>query len=130
MPYQRISVTDKTRLIEAYNREEDYHALATHLNIKRETAYAIIRRSILGRDGLVERARGGNRRALVDSVMTAKMVEIIESHPSFTLRQINRSLQIDIDQQTARHSTGKKHGTNKAHEKRVRRMVGANSTGL
>ena len=70
MPYQRISVTDKTRLIEAYNRHEYYYDLAKHLNIKRGTSYAIIRRS-MGRDGLDERARGGNRRALVDSVMTA-----------------------------------------------------------
>ena len=60
----------KTRLIEAYNRDEDYYALATHLNIKRRTAYAIIRRS-MGQDGLAERARGGNRRVLRNSVMTA-----------------------------------------------------------
>ena len=95
MPYQRISVTDKTWLIEAYNRDEDYYALATHLNIKRGTAYAIIRRS-MGRDGLAERASGGNRRALVDSVMTVKMVEIIEPHPSFILRQINSSVQTSL----------------------------------
>ena len=30
--------------------------------------------------------------------MTAKKVEIIESHPSFTLRQINHSLQTSLSQ--------------------------------
>ena len=78
---------------------------------------------MMGRDGLTERARGGNRRALVDSVMTAKMVEIIESHPSFTLRQINRSLQTSLPQKPvisvttiARSLTAQLISTKKLHD--------------
>ena len=59
MPYQRISVADKRRLIKAYNRNEDYFALAKQLNIKRGRAYAIICRS-MGRDGITERAIGAH----------------------------------------------------------------------
>ena len=53
MPYQRNSVTDKTRLKRAYNRYKDYYVLAKNLNIKRGTAYGIISRS-MGRDGLAK----------------------------------------------------------------------------
>ena len=60
MPYQRISTTDKQRLEDAHARGEDYVSLDQQLNIKRTTAYAIIRRD--GENGgIVSFPRGGSR---------------------------------------------------------------------
>ena len=45
MRHQRINSTDKQRLVDAHARGEDYVSLAQQLNVKRTTAYAIIRRA-------------------------------------------------------------------------------------
>ena len=60
MPYQRISVEDKQRIVDAHERGEDYVALARQLNTKRTTAYAIIRRT-QANGGRVALPRGGVR---------------------------------------------------------------------
>ena len=60
MPYQRISVEDKHRLVDAHGRGEDYVQLARQMGIKRTTVYAIIRRA-QENGGEVARPRGGAR---------------------------------------------------------------------
>ena len=45
LPYRRISVEDKHRLVDAHGRGEDYVQLARQMGIERTTAYAMIRRT-------------------------------------------------------------------------------------
>ena len=93
MRYQKISVLDKQRLVDAHNRGEDYVALARQLDIKRSTAYAIIRRAEEN-DGVVAFPRGGARpqRRRVSPALVEAAVNIVEEHPEFTLDQINSEL--------------------------------------
>lgn len=93
MRYQKISVLDKQRLVDAHNRGEDYVALARQLDIKRTTAYAIIRRAEEN-DGVVALPRGGARpqRRRVSPELAEAAVNIVEEHPEFTLDQINSEL--------------------------------------
>ena len=99
MPYQRISTTDKQRLVDAHARGEDYVALAQQLNIKRTTAYAIIRRA--GENGgIVSLPRGGSRpqRRLVTQALIDAAVTLVEQHPEFTLDQLNTELRSVLPQ--------------------------------
>ena len=91
--YASISKNDKLRLIRAHENQEDYHEVARTLGIKRTTAWAIIRRH--QQTGAIERPRGGAREEVrkVDDEMKAAMVDIIEQHPSYTLKQIREELQ-------------------------------------
>ena len=91
----KIAAADKRRLFEAYQRGDDYQILARQLGIKRQTAWAIIRRA-LNNHGEVERPRGGFRHRKMTEEMTAAAVEIIEEHSAFTLQQINEELQIRL----------------------------------
>lgn len=97
MRYQRISIEDKQRLVNAHNRGEDYIQLARQLNIKPTTAYAIIRRSI-DNNGIVARPRGGVRpqRLRVSPTLRDAAVAIVEHHAEFTLDQINTELQTSL----------------------------------
>lgn len=97
MRYQRISVVDKQRLVDAHKRGEDYVALARQLGIKRPTAYAIIRRA-QDNDGVVAFPRGGTRpqRRRVSPELIEAAVDIVENHPEFTLDQINAELRTSL----------------------------------
>ncbi len=57
MPYRKVSHEDKQRIIYAHDHDEDYFKVARILNIKRTTAWAIIRRHQL--TGVVVLPRGG-----------------------------------------------------------------------
>lgn len=93
MPYQRICVEDKQRLVDAHERGEDYVALARQLNIKRTTAYAIIRRTEAN-GGRVALPRGGvrARRQRVTPQLIEAAINIVEEHPDYTLDQVNAEL--------------------------------------
>ena len=95
MPYQRISIEDKQRLVDAHERGEDYVALAAQLGIKRTTAYAIIRRAA-ERGGIVALPRGGARpqRRLISQALVDAAVDLVEQHPEMTLNQINNQLRL------------------------------------
>lgn len=65
--------------------------LAEQLNIKSNTAYAIIRRARL-RDGVVAVPRGGRTHHKIDDEIGNACAAIVEEKPAFTLRQINQEL--------------------------------------
>jgi len=86
MPYNRISEETKRQIVAAYNNEEDYIDVARILGVKRTTAYGIIRRH--QEHGAVVRPRGGARVIKVDDEMKNCVVEIVEEHAAFTLKQV------------------------------------------
>ena len=90
MPYQRISESDKQRLVDCHLKGDDYVELARVLGIKRKTAYSIIAR--FKATGFVVRQRGGNRRPKVTEEIRRTSVEILEENPDFTLEQLNEEL--------------------------------------
>ena len=94
MPYARIAIEDKQRLIDCHRRGEDYIELARNLGINRKTAYSIIAR--FNATGVVARVRGGNRRPRTDDEMRQEVVRIVEEHSEYTLNQINDELRIRL----------------------------------
>ena len=93
MPRQRISNGDKDRLIQAHQRGEDYVELARQLEIKRSTAYSIVRRST---EPPRPNTWGGRRRTKMDHEMRTTLQEIVEEHPSYTVDQINHELRLRL----------------------------------
>ena len=92
MPYDRVKRSAKQAIIDAYENEEDYIEVARLLQVKRTTAYGIIRR--WRETGAVDRPRGGSRqqRKKIDQEMRAAAVQIVEEHAAFTLTQILEEL--------------------------------------
>lgn len=97
MPRARIAAIDKERLLNAYERGDDYFALADSLGIKRRSAYAIVRRAE-GLGGIVELPRGGRRHVKVDEDMRRELEIIVNENPAFTLAQINTALRQQLPQ--------------------------------
>lgn len=91
MRYARISDLDKQRLVDAFDRNEDYIQLAQQLNIKRTTAYAIIRR-YQETNGQISRPRGGFRGRRLSPEMLDVAISIVEENNALTLNQINEEL--------------------------------------
>ena len=89
----RVTDADKVRLVQAFERGEDYVDLAWLLGVKRSTAYTIIRRS-----QMPPRANnwGGEQKRKMDDEMMDMLVTIVEEHPPFTLNQINNELRIRL----------------------------------
>lgn len=85
MPRNHISKDLKERLVEAYNRGEDYVELARQLGIKRTSAYTIIRRS---QESPPRNGWGGYRGRKLDEEMIQAAIIIIEDFPAYTLDQI------------------------------------------
>lgn len=89
----RIRDEDKERLVAAFERGEDYLALAMQLNINVRTAYTIVRRH---RGGIATNSWGGFRRRKMDAEMIAVAVEIVEEHSAMTLNQISHELHLRL----------------------------------
>lgn len=91
-PYARISTELKERLIARHEDGADYLVAANVLNIKPSTARSIILRHQRGEG--VEDRRGGRRERqvkLTDDIIN-RIVEIVERHPDYTLRQVRDEL--------------------------------------
>ena len=93
MPYMRISLDNKQRIIDSFERDEDYLEVARILGVSRAAAYGIVRR--FQASGEVARPRGGRREEVVkmDEEMARCLVEIVQDFPAYTLVQINTELQ-------------------------------------
>ena len=89
----RISVGDKQRLIESFDRGEDYLFLAEQLGIKRTSAYSVVRRNMLPPR---QNNWGGLRMRKMDNEMLATLQEIIEDQPAFTSNQIRHELHLRL----------------------------------
>lgn len=89
-----ISLVDKQRIVEAYNNPNaDYVEVAAALDIPRGTAWSIVKRYL--EDGeVVARRRGGGRPQVANQEMIACLVECVEQHPTYTLRQLNEELRL------------------------------------
>ena len=94
MPYNRISLETKHRIIDAHNEGQDYLEVARVLGVTRGTAWFIVRRH--QRHGVAGRRRGGARNTKVDKEMTAACVAIVEQHIEYMLAQINRELRLQL----------------------------------
>ena len=86
MPYTKILKQIKQQIISAFNNEKDYIDVARILEVKRITAYGIVRRN--QEYGVVVRPRGGARVIKVDEEMRNCLTEIVENNPAFTLKQV------------------------------------------
>lgn len=99
-PYQRISQTDRERLVRCFDEERDWHALATGLGINRNSARSIILK--FRRTGEVgARQRGGRRdgRTRVTADVREAAVEMISVNPQLTLLQLSEDLGRQFDHQ-------------------------------
>ena len=98
--YSKINIDDKRRIYESYVRGEDYIDAARLLNVKRTTAYNIVKRAEQNH-GEIIRPRGGHRHAKVTDAMRAVVRAVVEDHPDFTIRNINRELRTRLPQSPA-----------------------------
>lgn len=89
-----ISLVDKQRIVDAYNNPNlDYVEVAKALDVPRGTAWSIVKRYL--EDGeVVVRKRGGGRRQVANQEMVTCLMECVEQHPTFTLRQLNEELRV------------------------------------
>ena len=86
-----VSNTDRSRIVAAYENNEDFVALADSLNINRDTARSIVR--VWMAEGRVERmAQGGARNVRVDEDMVATILQIARDEPFTTLTTIKDKL--------------------------------------
>lgn len=89
--YQRICVTDRERLIRAFEENQDWVLLAEQMNINRQTARSIITTwQTSGRSEAL--ARGGNRPRALTEAQVQEIVAWIEEHPALTLQEIKQRL--------------------------------------
>ena len=88
MPSKIItSDRDRSRIIDAYENGEDFVSLALSLDIKRTTAYEIIRTK--QRTGQTNAVRGkGGRSSVIDNETIDLIVLLIEANPLITLRSM------------------------------------------
>lgn len=98
--YNTTSREDKERLIRAFEENRDYLELADGLGINSGTAHGIIARHQQGMP--VAAARGGRRadQVVLTDAIVQQMVNIIEEHPAYTLKQIQEALAIEISVST------------------------------
>ena len=90
MPRQSIPVSDRQRLIDRYNDNEDFLTLAQELGIQQTTAYSIIAKYV--RSGEVEARHGGGRQPKVDNESIDFVVLLIQATPTITLHDLNLEL--------------------------------------
>ena len=83
---RRTRNEDRARLIDCYERGEDFVALADTLGVKRTTAYAIIRR--FQNINVVEAMHAGGRPKIIDNETLDFIVMLIEADPLLTLIQV------------------------------------------
>ena len=93
--YSKISTDDKARIFQAYTRGEDYLQLARQINVKRTTAYQIIR-GALANEGGVAFPQGGVRSVKVNEDMVNSAIDIVSEHLEYTLMMINQGLRLRL----------------------------------
>jgi len=92
--YSKISVTDRQRLVRAYEDDRDYISLADHLDIKRQTARSIIQK--YRREGIIEPSpKGGRTYAKMDDEMRQAITSYVDEKSTITLKEIKERLTHD-----------------------------------
>ena len=88
----RVSDTDRMRIITAYENNQDYVALADSLSINRDTARSIVR--VWMTESRVERRpQGGARNVRMDREMINALLEIAREEPFTTLTTIKEKFE-------------------------------------
>lgn len=82
-PYNRISPTDRSRIVRAANDGGNWRQLAEQLGVNHSTAYTWIRE---GRDE--PKKKGGRQRKCTNAQIDV-LVDMIERDPTLTLRQLS-----------------------------------------
>ena len=87
---KQIKTPDRVRLVEAFNRGEDYVAAARTLNIKPDTAYRIVKKNHIepSQRGVRRRGRGKVTQEIKESI-----VALVDSNCVITLQQIRENIQ-------------------------------------
>jgi len=93
--HKRITDEDRGRLIDAFNGDGDYLALADTLDINRSTARSIIA-TFLGTGRRNKAAKGGPRNVKVDNDIRTEIERLIEDNPLLTLLQIKTELEANL----------------------------------
>ena len=88
----RVSDTDRMRIITAYENNQDYVALADSLSINRDTARSIVR-VWMTEGGVERRPQGGARNVRMDREMINALLEIAREEPFTTLTTIKEKLE-------------------------------------
>lgn len=102
--YAKTSVTDRQRLIAAFNRDEDWVVLARQLGIKRQTAQSII--STFNDTGRIATLpRGGNRESMLQGNTLDDLLNWVSEHPTATLGQMRDYLETMYPDMAIPHST-------------------------
>jgi hypothetical protein len=91
MPYAKISLLDRQRLVNCYNAGRDWRRLAADLDIKRTTANLILKR-YLEENRIEPRARGGVRRVKVSEQMMNALRRYVAEKPTITLNEMRERL--------------------------------------
>ena len=89
------AIYSKARIFETYTPGEDYLQLARQINVKRTTAYHIIRRA-LANEGVVAFPRGGVPSVRVNENMVNSAIDIVSEHPEYTVMMINQELRLRL----------------------------------
>ena len=90
--YRSVSQVDRNRLIDAYDRNEDWHVLLNQLGINESTARSITVQC--RRNGRYERLnRGGARNIKVTNVIKEFMIFKVQEKPTITLKEIKAVVQ-------------------------------------
>lgn len=87
----RIGNEDRRRIIKAYNDSDDWQLVAEILNIKRQSAYNIIK--IYNETGRIDQLpRGGDHSSKIDEETKALLIGYIEEKPTITLEEMRSRL--------------------------------------
>ena len=86
-PYKRISLTDRQRIVRAFQEGRDFMSLADDLEIKRQTARSII--ISYRRNGVIEpQPKVGRVFLKVYDEMKSAVIRYVENKPAITLKEI------------------------------------------
>ena len=85
-----INDNDRRRIVEVYEKQEDFLQVAYTLGVKRSTAYSIVRKYQDTRESA--RRHAGGRKPLLDRESVEFLVLIIQSNPCITLKELNTTL--------------------------------------
>lgn len=86
-----VSEEDRRRIVQCFENGEDFVALAATLNVKRTTAYSIVRR--FQATGHVARAPpSGGRQPKLDQESIDFLCLLVDANPCITLKELNATL--------------------------------------
>jgi hypothetical protein len=95
MPRANPTPGDRLRIIEAFQRDEDFILLAGQLNIKNRTAYGIVQR-FNTTNTHVPRPRGGAHNLKVDDDIRNLASQFVEGNPLITIKELNAKIRREL----------------------------------